>query len=153
MRAAAYRAGVVAGVAWLTSSGMRCFVTVVRCFMRRCREVEEAVELFTKSDFARRRRAVTWFLWAVNVFQSSGEREWRYILCFLCLSLISFKRPFDIHGRAGTFFLSQGWGGGVSARNLAVFLGDAQDFVAPGSPEGVNWAWVVLVWMVVEICA
>ena len=34
---------------------------------------------------------------------------------------------------------------GVSARNLAVFLGDAQDFVAPGSPEGVNWAWVVLV--------
>ena len=54
---------------------MRCFVAVVRCFMRRCREVEEAVELFTKSDFARRRRVVTQFLWAVNVFQSSGERE------------------------------------------------------------------------------
>ena len=45
---------------------MRCFVAVVRCFMRRCREVEEAVELFTKSDFARRRRGVTRFLWAVN---------------------------------------------------------------------------------------
>ena len=41
----------------------------------------------------------------------------------------------------------------MSASNLAVFLGDAQDIVAPGSPEGVNWAWVVLVWMVVEICA
>ena len=47
LRAAAFCAGVIAGVAWLTSSGMRCFVAVIRCFMRRCREVEEAVELFT----------------------------------------------------------------------------------------------------------
>ena len=67
-RVAAFCAGVVAGFAWLASSGMRCFVAVVRCFMRRCREVEEAVELFTKSDFARRRRVVTWFLCPVNVF-------------------------------------------------------------------------------------
>ena len=42
---------------------------------------------------------------------------------------------------------------GVRVNTLAVFLGDALDFVAPGSPEGVNWAWVVLVCMVVEICA
>ena len=75
LRSAAFCAGVVAGVAWLTSSGMSCFVAVVRCFMRRCREVEEAVELFTKSDLARRRRVVTRFLWAANVYQASGERE------------------------------------------------------------------------------
>ena len=52
LRAAAFCAGVVAGVAWLTSSGMRCFVAVVRCFMRLWREVEEAFELFYEIRFS-----------------------------------------------------------------------------------------------------
>ena len=37
-RIAAFCTGVVAGVGWPTSSGMRCFVAVVECFTRWSRE-------------------------------------------------------------------------------------------------------------------
>ena len=40
LRVAAFCAGIVAGGAWLTSSDIRCFVAVVRCFMRQYMEVD-----------------------------------------------------------------------------------------------------------------
>ena len=46
-----------------------------------------------------------------------------------------------------------GGGGGVSARNLASVLGRGSGLCRAKISEGVSWAWVVLVWMVVEICA